>query len=122
MWTDRSICSFFFFKQKTAYEILTCDWSSDVCSSDLFEDLTNISKVFEREICLTITKFSESDKIYFGTYKEFKRTHLASMEFLAMVRSKLQYLVIISCHYARKTLNASQTCDQRKVSNIKKGS
>ena len=26
---------FFFFKQKTAYEILTCDWSSDVCSSDL---------------------------------------------------------------------------------------
>ena len=27
---------FFFFKQKTAYEIVDCDWSSDVCSSDLF--------------------------------------------------------------------------------------
>ena len=27
---------FFFFKQKTAYEIGTGDWSSDVCSSDLF--------------------------------------------------------------------------------------
>src|SRR5213079_3529729 len=26
---------FFFFKQKTAYEITTGDWSSDVCSSDL---------------------------------------------------------------------------------------
>src|ERR1044071_5124873 len=26
---------FFFFKQKTAYEISTSDWSSDVCSSDL---------------------------------------------------------------------------------------
>jgi len=26
----------FFFKQKTAYEIVDCDWSSDVCSSDLF--------------------------------------------------------------------------------------
>ncbi len=26
---------FFFFKQKTAYEILASDWSSDVCSSDL---------------------------------------------------------------------------------------
>ena len=26
---------FFFFKQKTAYEIGTGDWSSDVCSSDL---------------------------------------------------------------------------------------
>ena len=28
-------CLFFFFKQKTAYEIKECDWSSDVCSSDL---------------------------------------------------------------------------------------
>src|SRR5213596_4070543 len=28
--------SFFFFKQKTAYEIRPCDWSSDVCSSDLW--------------------------------------------------------------------------------------
>ena len=28
-------CYFFFFKQKTAYEIGTGDWSSDVCSSDL---------------------------------------------------------------------------------------
>ena len=27
----------FFFKQKTAYEIGTGDWSSDVCSSDLQE-------------------------------------------------------------------------------------
>src|ERR1043166_10094489 len=28
---------FFFFKQKTAYEIPKRDWSSDVCSSDLLE-------------------------------------------------------------------------------------
>src|SRR5216110_3768163 len=27
---------FFFFKQKTAYEISSRDWSSDVCSSDLW--------------------------------------------------------------------------------------
>src|SRR3546814_20037567 len=26
---------FFFFKQKTAYEVRSSDWSSDVCSSDL---------------------------------------------------------------------------------------
>src|SRR3546814_4379203 len=26
---------FFFFKQKTAYELRSSDWSSDVCSSDL---------------------------------------------------------------------------------------
>src|SRR3546814_1099062 len=28
-------CVFFFFKQKTAYELRISDWSSDVCSSDL---------------------------------------------------------------------------------------
>src|SRR3546814_18769826 len=29
---------FFFFKQKTAYEMRISDWSSDVCSSDLLGD------------------------------------------------------------------------------------
>src|SRR3546814_9755964 len=29
---------FFFFKQKTAYEMRISDWSSDVCSSDLLAD------------------------------------------------------------------------------------
>src|SRR3546814_5560044 len=33
---DDWMCSlFFFFKQKTAYEMRISDWSSDVCSSDL---------------------------------------------------------------------------------------
>src|SRR3546814_9000456 len=31
------LCIFFFFKQKTAYEMRISDWSSDVCSSDLSE-------------------------------------------------------------------------------------
>src|SRR3546814_3380715 len=34
----RSPFSFFFFKQKTAYEGRIIDWSSDVCSSDLVHD------------------------------------------------------------------------------------
>src|SRR3546814_1497788 len=29
------LSTFFFFKQKTAYEMRISDWSSDVCSSDL---------------------------------------------------------------------------------------
>src|SRR3546814_10291411 len=31
---------FFFFKQKTAYELRISDWSSDVCSSDLVPDFS----------------------------------------------------------------------------------
>src|SRR3546814_6301651 len=30
------MCFVFFFKQKTAYEMRISDWSSDVCSSDLY--------------------------------------------------------------------------------------
>ena len=44
----------FFFKQKTAYEILRSDWSSDVCSSDL--KIGNTTFNFIRAItlfCLT---------------------------------------------------------------------
>src|SRR3546814_7048715 len=38
---------FFFFKQKTAYEMRISDWSSDVCSSDL------IPLTFRRHALLT---------------------------------------------------------------------
>src|SRR3546814_8002627 len=31
------MCTLFFFKQKTAYEMRISDWSSDVCSSDLLD-------------------------------------------------------------------------------------
>src|SRR3546814_5956331 len=34
LWVVR-VWLFFFFKQKTAYEMHISDWSSDVCSSDL---------------------------------------------------------------------------------------
>src|SRR3546814_5294159 len=42
---------FFFFKQKTAYEMRISDWSSDVCSSDL-HDFSNKAGVVHSEIML----------------------------------------------------------------------
>src|SRR3546814_20457513 len=36
MLLEMCLCVVFFFKQKTAYEMRISDWSSDVCSSDLF--------------------------------------------------------------------------------------
>ena len=50
---------FFFFKQKTAYEIGTGDWSSDVCSSDLFPN-PNISESEEQND----TRRERTSKIY----------------------------------------------------------
>src|SRR3546814_9810048 len=45
-----SLMLFFFFKQKTAYEMRISDWSSDVCSSDLLTlDRRNYDADFDRE-------------------------------------------------------------------------
>src|SRR3546814_11042515 len=38
MFSHVILLCFFFFKQKTAYDMRISDWSSDVCSSDLDED------------------------------------------------------------------------------------
>src|SRR3546814_4093631 len=41
---------FFFFKQKTAYEMRISDWSSDVCSSDLAPTLFSVNSMTENLI------------------------------------------------------------------------
>src|SRR3546814_5999666 len=38
---------FFFFKQKTAYDMRISDWSSDVCSSDLYAVIAACRQIHE---------------------------------------------------------------------------
>src|SRR3546814_9445649 len=38
---------FFFFKQKTAYEMRISDWSSDVCSSDLSVAIADVREALD---------------------------------------------------------------------------
>src|SRR3546814_8720871 len=47
---------FFFFKQKTAYEMCISDWSSDVCSSDLVIMNRVESGRFPSTICGVVTQ------------------------------------------------------------------
>src|SRR3546814_10699075 len=56
----RVSCCFFFFKQKTAYEMRISDWSSDVCSSDLVTSVGWIGAVVAY-IALDITATSSQD-------------------------------------------------------------
>src|SRR3546814_6983579 len=52
-------CFFFFFKQKTAYEMRISDWSSDVCSSDLdpeFADATYVEPITPEIVAKIIEK------------------------------------------------------------------
>src|SRR3546814_2051702 len=63
---------FFFFKQKTAYEMRISDWSSDVCSSDLFG-----RKVLERQPTI--------DRMFWRIHRDKrsnKRNLIASLEIL----------------------------------------
>src|SRR3546814_5029074 len=47
---------FFFFKQKTAYEMRISDWSSDVCSSDLRLQLLDEETLGRPDGCLETTQ------------------------------------------------------------------
>src|SRR3546814_4320957 len=51
---------FFFFKQKTAYDVRISDWSSDVCSSDLlyvkFEGLNPTGSFKDRGMTVAVTQ------------------------------------------------------------------
>src|SRR3546814_9686286 len=46
----------FFFKQKTAYELRISDWSSDVCSSDL-EDQVGIGDVVDLGLATGVVEY-----------------------------------------------------------------
>src|SRR3546814_4431783 len=52
-WIRWCLMDFFFFKQKTAYEMRISDWSSDVCSSDLVVDpFPMLSRAFEQQFAV----------------------------------------------------------------------
>src|SRR3546814_1769393 len=58
-----SCWGFFFFKQKTAYEMRISDWSSDVCSSDLEELLPDDALVL---LAPRFTRWMRAGKVRFG--------------------------------------------------------
>src|SRR3546814_7075795 len=62
---------FFFFKQKTAYEMRISDWSSDVCSSDLLCDadfrcgchrLVEIARGLAKDQIAALVRFPRSEE------------------------------------------------------------
>src|SRR5213595_2798365 len=54
---------FFFFKQKTAYEITEGDWSSDVCSSDLHAVDTTTAPITRAKVSAADQARSEERRV-----------------------------------------------------------
>src|SRR3546814_3538850 len=67
MHTSWMIFVFFFFKQKTAYEMRISDWSSDVCSSDLGIDTVYGSSSAYYHL--------GEDRIYMPHFATFRSAH-----------------------------------------------
>src|SRR3546814_8488889 len=66
---------FFFFKQKPAYEMRISDWSSYVCSSDLFRDLFSKGFAFDKlagNVRIAAGKASTDDLLIDGPAAEIR--------------------------------------------------
>src|SRR3546814_5627273 len=81
----------FFFKQKTAYELRISDWSSDVCSSDLFPVEWGLDLQTEHERWLTevhigrpvvVMNYPEHIKAFYMRLNDDGKT-VAAMDVLA---------------------------------------
>src|SRR3546814_18882517 len=69
---------FFFFKQKTAYEMRISDWSSDVCSSDLGLDFCRpltLRFPVEISLCLALAALGGRQSSRHGSIKAAGRSH-----------------------------------------------
>src|SRR3546814_684845 len=85
---------FFFFKQKTAYEMRISDWSSDVCSSDLSAATRGTGEVGE-DVTLNAKTIADIPHRLNAPYPEVAEVrgevYMSRAEFLAIneTRSKL---------------------------------
>src|SRR3546814_6555067 len=89
---------FFFFKQKTAYEMRISDWSSDVCSSDLhaFEQRLEIA-LAKAVIALALDEFEEHQAdLCFGKDLEQQARLPASRGPIEQDAARLQCLDILA--------------------------
>src|SRR3546814_11895756 len=109
---------FFFFKQKTAYEMRMSDWSSDVCSSDLGHH--GDKGAHRADVVLPAAAYTEKDGLYVNTEGRVQEGFAASFP-LGEAREDWKILRALS-EAVRHTLSSeerrvgkecSSTCSSR---------
>src|SRR3546814_20120395 len=95
---------FFFFKQKTAYEMRISDWSSDVCSSDLFRpraidaDFNHIPDAAMTAAVVALFADGPSVLRNIGSWRVKETDRIAAM---AAALTKLGAIVVSGADYIR---------------------
>src|SRR3546814_5130064 len=90
---------FFFFKQKTAYEMRISDWSSDVCSSDLFVTGTPFEAV-------NSDGEPTGQKVAYG--EEYSAVHVPSP-----IRNRMRSIIVYRSEERRVGKECVSTCRSR---------
>src|SRR3546814_12235426 len=124
---------FFFFKQKTAYEVRISDWSSDVCSSDLRHGRQR-GKIVGHRANVAVAQFG-GDLLHhrqrrIGSRAALPRIELArdiggmlrgdrrearrDTEARRAVARKTRRNALVPCAFQRELLAASQTAPQHR--------
>src|SRR3546814_10176866 len=118
---------FFFFKQKTAYEMRISDWSSDVCSSDLLAG-GDIARGKTDDLVVAMHGRAVRDVVYcdlvtrrngVGRYELFARYGSTRLDVASRSEehtSELQSLMRIS--YAVFCLKKKKIINQRQISTL----
>src|SRR3546814_1782094 len=101
-----SFLFFFFFKQKTAYEMRMSDWSSDGCPSDLFKDRDHAApganRFFERMgqflsliglTALVIAGIGVSNGV--SSYLALKRNGIATLKVLGATSADIERIYLL---------------------------
>src|SRR3546814_1348162 len=125
---------FFFFKQKTAYEMRISDWSSDVCSSDLRRGLYALARArraapvqpepLPLRVPLVLGLCRRTDDRLGGAYARFcldwhegdhaqiHHGHRRSEEHTSELQSLMRISYAVFCLKKKKNTNTSNTKHQ----------
>src|SRR3546814_3467393 len=80
---------FFFFKQKTAYEMRISDWSSDVCSSDLQDAEAGIAADLLQQFVRRPPGVRQFPEMVRRLVQDAGQEHIAGADLLGQLRALL---------------------------------